>query len=39
MNAHKVRRFPVLDGHDFVGMFTQADAARSLSERVSEPGT
>ncbi|GAA1499236.1 hypothetical protein GCM10009628_42410 [Paeniglutamicibacter kerguelensis] len=47
MKEHKVRRLPVIDGHDLVGMLTQADAARSLSEssvgdlveHISEPGT
>ncbi|WP_369831104.1 CBS domain-containing protein [Cryobacterium sp. M15] len=32
MKAHKVRRLPVIDGHDLVGMLTQADVARSLSD-------
>lgn len=27
-----VRRLPVIDGHDLVGMVTQADVARSLDE-------
>jgi CBS domain-containing protein len=30
MNEHKVRRVPVLDGHDLVGIVAQADVARSL---------
>ncbi|SDL16034.1 CBS domain-containing protein [Cryobacterium psychrotolerans] len=46
MKEHKVRRLPVIDGHDLVGMLTQADAARSLPddrigdlvEYISEPG-
>ena len=32
MEEHKVRRLPVIDGHDLVGMVSQADIARSLSE-------
>lgn len=47
MKEHKIRRLPVIDGHDLVGMLTQADVARSLSEssvgdlveQISEPGT
>jgi CBS domain-containing protein len=30
MSSHKVRRLPVIDGHDLVGMVAQADVARSL---------
>ncbi|SHM80026.1 CBS domain-containing protein [Actinacidiphila paucisporea] len=30
--AHKVRRFPVIDGHDLVGMVAQADVARALPD-------
>lgn len=37
MKEHKVRRLPVIDGHDLVGMLAQADVARSLPEdRVGE---
>jgi len=37
MKAHQVRRLPVIDGHDLVGMLTQADVAQSLSdERVGD---
>ncbi len=37
MAEHKVRRLPVIDGHDLVGMVSQADLARSLpKERVGE---
>ena len=37
MTEHKVRRLPVIDGHDLVGMLTQADIARSMPEdRVGE---
>ncbi|MFJ6418638.1 CBS domain-containing protein [Paeniglutamicibacter sp. NPDC091659] len=46
MKEHNVRRLPVIDGHDLVGMLTQADAARTLPgdrigdlvEQISEPG-
>jgi len=31
MEEHQVRRLPVIDGHDLVGMLSQADVARSLS--------
>lgn len=30
MINHKVRRLPVIDGHDLVGMLTQADIATNL---------
>jgi CBS domain-containing protein len=30
MAAHQVRRLPVIDGHDLVGMLAQADVARAL---------
>jgi CBS domain-containing protein len=44
MEAHQVRRLPVIDGHDLVGMLSQADvvqatpgrAGRTVSE-ISEP--
>lgn len=32
MTQHKVRRLPVIDGHDLVGMISQADIARNLPE-------
>ena len=32
MIAHKVRRLPVIDGHDLVGMIAQADVARALPD-------
>ncbi|MFF0205207.1 CBS domain-containing protein [Streptomyces sp. NPDC005017] len=32
MTEHKVRRLPVIDGHDLVGMVAQADVARSLDD-------
>jgi CBS domain-containing protein len=30
MSKHGVRRLPVIDGHDLVGMVSQADVARHL---------
>jgi CBS domain-containing protein len=32
MIEHKVRRLPVIDGHDLVGIISQADIARNLEE-------
>ena len=32
MSEHQVRRLPVIDGHDLVGMISQADIARNLSD-------
>ncbi|MCP9989008.1 MULTISPECIES: CBS domain-containing protein [Streptomyces] len=32
MTEHKVRRLPVIDGHDLVGMVAQADVARALPD-------
>ena len=32
MAQHKVRRLPVIDGHDLVGVVSQADIARALPE-------
>ena len=32
MSQHGVRRLPVIDGHDLVGMVSQADVARNLPE-------
>ncbi len=32
MKQHKVRRLPVIDGHDLVGMVSQADVARNIEE-------
>ena len=32
MTQHGVRRLPVIDGHDLVGMVSQADIARNLPE-------
>jgi CBS domain-containing protein len=32
MSEHKVRRLPVIDGHELVGMVAQADVARSLPD-------
>lgn len=31
MQSHRVRRLPVIDGHDLVGIISQADIALSLS--------
>jgi CBS domain-containing protein len=33
MAEHKVRRLPVIDGHDLVGMVALADVARALPDR------
>lgn len=32
MTDHGVRRLPVIDGHDLVGVLSQADVAKNLSE-------
>jgi CBS domain-containing protein len=32
MEEHKVRRLPVIDGHDMVGVIAQADVARHVRE-------
>jgi CBS domain-containing protein len=32
MSKHAVRRLPVIDGHDLVGMLAQADVARNIDE-------
>ena len=32
MTQHGVRRLPVIDGHDLVGMLSQADIAKNLPE-------
>jgi CBS domain-containing protein len=32
MSKHGVRRVPVIDGHDLVGMISQADIAKNLPE-------
>jgi CBS domain-containing protein len=47
MSEHQVRRLPVIDGHELVGMLAQADIARHLNETstgdvvqdISAPGT
>jgi CBS domain-containing protein len=37
MQEHKIRRLPVIDGHNLVGMLSQADIARNYPEdRVGE---
>jgi len=33
MAQHKVRRLPVIDGHDLVGIVSQADIARNLPDK------
>lgn len=32
MTEHQIRRLPVIDGHDLVGILSQADLAREISE-------
>jgi CBS domain-containing protein len=32
MSEHRVRRLPVIDGHDLVGIISQADIARNLDD-------
>ena len=32
MKQHKVRRLPVIDGHDLVGIVSQGDVARNIDE-------
>jgi CBS domain-containing protein len=32
MKEHKVRRLPVIDGHDLVGVVSQGDVARNIDE-------
>jgi CBS domain-containing protein len=32
MSQHAVRRVPVIDGHDLIGIVSQADVARHLPE-------
>jgi CBS domain-containing protein len=37
MKSHDVRRLPVIDGHDLVGIVSQADVARNLEpEKVGD---
>jgi len=33
MAEYKVRRLPVIDGHDLIGILSQADLARSVDEQ------
>jgi CBS domain-containing protein len=35
MSEYRVRRLPVIDGHDLVGMLSQADLARSLPDEAA----
>ena len=32
MKEHKVRRLPVIDGHDLIGVVSQADLARNIPD-------
>jgi CBS domain-containing protein len=32
MKQHKVRRLPVIDGHDLIGIISQADLAKNVDE-------
>jgi CBS domain-containing protein len=32
MTDHGVRRLPVIDGHDLIGVLSQADVAKNLSD-------
>jgi CBS domain-containing protein len=32
MKEHKVRRLPVIDGHDLIGITSQADLAKNVDE-------
>jgi CBS domain-containing protein len=32
MTEHKIRRLPVIDGHDLIGVVSQADVATNLSD-------
>lgn len=37
MQKHKIRRLPVIDGHELIGMLSQADIARDYpAERVGD---
>ena len=37
MQEHQIRRLPVIDGHDLIGMLSQADIARNYpQDRVGE---
>lgn len=35
MSTHHVRRLPVIDGHDLVGMVSQADIARNIDDSLT----
>jgi CBS domain-containing protein len=32
MKEHKVRRLPVIDGHELIGIISQADLAKNVDE-------
>ncbi len=32
MSEHKVRRLPVIDGHELIGIVSQADIAKNLPD-------
>ena len=32
MSEHQVRRLPVIDGHDLIGIISQADVAKELPD-------
>jgi CBS domain-containing protein len=32
MTSHKVRRLPVIDGHDMIGVVSQGDLATALDD-------
>ena len=36
VKSHKVRRLPVIDGHDLVGVISQAEIANNLPEKAGE---
>ncbi|MEU4195471.1 CBS domain-containing protein [Kribbella sp. NPDC026611] len=36
MEQHQVRRLPVIDGHELVGMLAQADVVKALPQQAAE---